>query len=154
MMVAVVTRYVCAEYMDLDDWVTCNNPSGRVDMSSIITNHPLRFFIGAVAVPLAPSSATPAPPLPPGQETSCLSPASYRCDALTTVVALLGYHGVVWFGVVQRKESQWAEGRLQGGDRHVQVTVCATKAVGSSLCYCGREHAPRKSAAAVRARRL
>jgi hypothetical protein len=62
MMVAVVTRYVCAEYMDLDDWVTCNNPSGRVDMSSIITNHPLRFFIGAVAVPLAPSLATPTAP--------------------------------------------------------------------------------------------
>jgi hypothetical protein len=102
MMVAVVTRYVCAEYMDLDDWVTCNNPSGRVDMSSIITNHPLRFFIGAVAVPLAPSLATPAPPLPPGQETSCLSPASYRCDALTTVVALLGYHGVVWRGAEER----------------------------------------------------
>ena len=152
MMVAVVTRYVCAEYMDLDDWVTCNNPSGRVDMSSIITNHPLRFFIGAVAVPLAPSSATPAPPLPPGQETSCLSPASYRCERSRLLWPSLDI--MVWFGVVQRKESQWAEGRLQGGDRHVQVTVCATKAVGSSLCYCGREHAPRKSAAAVRARRL
>ena len=149
MMVAVVTRYVCAEYMDLDDWVTCNNPSGRVDMSSIITNHPLRFFIGAVAVPLAPSLATPA-----------AAAASWAGDLLSVTGVLplrcahdccgpLGYHGVV-----QRKESQWAEGRLQGGDRHVQVTVCATKAVGSSLCYCGREHAPRKSAAAVRARRL
>lgn len=37
------------EYLDLNDWVSCNNPSGRVDVSSIITNHPLRFFVGTLS---------------------------------------------------------------------------------------------------------